>query len=772
MTACKSGNEAAVTNDGQKKEKTESVVLASDTTVLELKKKYGSEKEKSIMPLYNVAQDHEFIFEFNSDVRGAAESVKDIVSVHTDSKALPESRIIDNTWPEQRDGKTILPIQPGFGVMHTKTMSERSGDVWGGAPIYYIRINYDLDATVPTKLDKPLIIPFTVKSDVPVPNLNYEISPSGMFKLTWDKVEGAESYRVYERRIPSLDEINHPLSGAEEGYVGLDPTLIAEIKETEFNDFMDDGEGGLGISRFDDGVELVSYMNGSVEGEYYVTAVAGDKESGFSKAVETLPISNRIPTEMAEDLLYENHPTVHDLPKTTPIKYLDGSVVDRKIIYHTEGVTPAENYETSIKLTIEGTAFISYFDVGKITTEELASLGKSSVEETNGYVPPQNTTDYVPAPTVPTIIEADAVPSDSGAIVADQKNNTQKKVDEGNAAGVPVPKVVSDVPVNADSALEEYLALNLIAGEEAISLKAFPDAQNFETLTDVFRKVLYQNALILGVKEFGYDYGTLTLYVGYEYEQDKIVDMQQEIVEEAGSLVTTIFKSDMTDEDKHLALYQYLNDNTKYDDAALESAEKNNFESVGPEFNDSFNVYGIMVKKVGVCASYAATYKMLSDLAGLESIVVTGNMSGVPHAWNKVKLSNGWVHVDATNNETNSGIPFLLYGSSDETAESLNFYLDKDYWVDSGLAEFEAADGTKDYYTVNDLEVDSSVEMTAKVANLLKAAPEEPVVVRMTTELSDTELGDSLAAAFSEASITDLSNVEVGSLGTYLFISP
>ncbi|WP_054955655.1 transglutaminase domain-containing protein [Paenibacillus dakarensis] len=154
-------------------------------------------------------------------------------------------------------------------------------------------------------------------------------------------------------------------------------------------------------------------------------------------------------------------------------------------------------------------------------------------------------------------------------------------------------------------------------------------------------------------------------------------------------------------------LNYYLNDYTEYDYEALENAEKNHFRTVDKKYNDSFTAYGIMVNKVGVCESYAATYKLLSDLAGLDSIVVTGYLGSVPHAWNKVLLDGKWYNVDSTNNDANSGIPYLLYNSDDETAEDFEFSFNKNYWTDEGLQQFESNDNSLDYYTSKGLEVNS-----------------------------------------------------------------
>ncbi|RJX39105.1 transglutaminase domain-containing protein [Paenibacillus pinisoli] len=778
LTACKASEngESATAPESTKVVESE---VPSGATVLDLKKKYGSEQEKAIMPIYNVEQDKEFIFDFNFELSDADLSIKDLVSIHTDQKVLPESQIMATIWhnvkekmtrEELSDGKTSVSVKPFTATLATDTMRQ-STSVWGGAPIYYIRINYDMDATTATKLEKPLVIPFTVKSDLPVPTLQYEIDTTGRLLLSWNEVEGAESYRVYKRSRPTMDQFNLPQSSAEEGYIGPHPMAIAEVTETQFNDFMQDGDGGLQITEALDEINyFITAQNRLVQGEYYVTAVAGDKESGFSKPVDTVPLSKRLPTKMMDSIVYQKYATVKDLPETVDVKYIDGSIAPRRMHYWTEEVVIEGNGAALIKHTTDGTAFVGYVSVNSFTQEELDALSARTEKEANGYVPPSNTTDHVPDPTVPTIITDTPSADDEVSVVTAQKENTSRTVDEGNAQAVTVPAVVADVPVNADSALEEYLALGLIDGQEELSLKAFPEAQNFDTLTDVLQKVVFQNPMILGVKQYAYDYKSLTLFVAYEDDRETIARKQQEIVAEAAQLVASIFKEGMSEEEKHLALYEYLNDNTVYDDAALEEAEKNGFKTVDPKFNDSFTTYGIMVKKVGVCASYASTYKMLSDLAGLESVVVTGDMNGVPHAWNKAKIGGSWVHVDATNNATNSGIPFLLYGASDDTALALNFYLDEGYWLDHELDQFASTDNSMDYYVVKGLEVNSANTFASKVAELLQSGDDDLIVVRMTEALSDNELKDSLIKAFDQASVTDLSNVQIGSLGTYYMI--
>ncbi len=69
---------------------------------------------------------------------------------------------------------------------------------------------------------------------------------------------------------------------------------------------------------------------------------------------------------------------------------------------------------------------------------------------------------------------------------------------------------------------------------------------------------------------------------------------------------------------------------------------------------DNLNPYGLLVRGYGICLSYASTFQLLMDLAGVECITVIGASSGSSsdHAWNMVKLEGEWYCVDPTWNAT------------------------------------------------------------------------------------------------------------------------
>ncbi|MCF7757907.1 transglutaminase-like domain-containing protein [Paenibacillus xylanexedens] len=801
--------------------------VVEGSTILSLKQKYGSESEQAIMPMYNVAQDEEFTFKFKADLRKSSLRASDIISIHTDIKALKASDVY--AIPETNDNSvSIKPL--GWGVLSSDSMMNKDQSSWGGAPIYYIRLNYDPDAEKLTLLDKPIIIPFTVKSELPVPNLRYEIDKDRRFKLVWDKVEGATEYKIYKRSDLTNFDTNVPLTGAEDAFSNSLPLDIAVTTETSFNDFLRDGKGGLGTYN----EMITTTQNHGIRGEYYVTAIGGGKESNFSRGVPTAPLASQLPTALKEQLYREKLKNIEVLPQKTTVEYNDGSLARETIVYDTANVEISEFNETNIPFHIKGTALKSYVRVENVTQADLDRLAQQTVaESSNGLVEPKNDTPYVPAPDVPTIINNHDAPesateteeasasetsttestTDTGTsedatdplsteasddtsdnssdmaseeasneapapareaeednLVDEQKSNTQQNVEQGNQETVPQP-ATGDAMINADSALEEVLAKNMIAAQDKISLKAFPEAQNFTTLSDVVLKVMYQNPLILGVEGFEYNYGTLTLSIYYNESAGGIQKKQDEIIAKANEVVASIIKNGMNEDEKRKAIYDYLNDNAKYDDAALENAEQNNFKNVDPQFNDSFTTYGILVKGVGVCASYASVYKLLSDLSGLESIVVTGASSGVPHAWNKVKIGNEWFHVDATNNLTNSGIPYFLYNANDETAASQKTIADQDYWLDSELTMFNGESDANDYYVQNDLEVASINEYKTKAESELKKG-ENRVILRFASPVDSDELMTAAGEALAAVDEALLNTAQLATLGSYAILDP
>lgn len=112
-----------------------------------------------------------------------------------------------------------------------------------------------------------------------------------------------------------------------------------------------------------------------------------------------------------------------------------------------------------------------------------------------------------------------------------------------------------------------------------------------------------------------------------------------------------------------------------------------------------------LVEKATVCMGYAASFQLLMNRVGIETIVVSS--SG--HAWNEIKLDGNWYVVDVTWDDplTNSGSPAsgedsnksYLYFNISDTTLSNNDDEGKSHTKDSMWDSFSVPACPKDYDT-------------------------------------------------------------------------
>lgn len=258
----------------------------------------------------------------------------------------------------------------------------------------------------------------------------------------------------------------------------------------------------------------------------------------------------------------------------------------------------------------------------------------------------------------------------------------------------------TDVSVTANSALSEYIAIYMLNSAETIDLSMFSESINTDIVIDAFFEAQYQNPLVMGIQDAGYDSENRILYVLYDDSPEETATKREEVQTKAAEIVAEIITDDMTDLEKEIAINQYLCETVEYDNAALENAEQYDFKQVDDEFLDSFTPYGCLINGVGVCASYAGSFKILADVAGLESIVVTGYLDGnLPHAWNRVKIEDQWVSLDSTNNDNDVVKNVLMnvsdYGVDDVLVEDERFVLDEK------LSAYQCDTDDHEYYHYN-----------------------------------------------------------------------
>lgn len=765
------GQEQQSEQEQQREERAEQAVapITGNLTVADLKSRYNASITEIQGPgaLSKVSADEVFRIRFESKFSKNI-PLGDIISVHTDPAAQPQSKIDSPVKLEDYTyGPTTITVSPPlFGVLSSSYTYEAGEKQWGNASAYYIRINYDLESSSPLKLDKPLIIPFEVDTGVPVPELSYKIGKDGRLKLMWKPVPGAESYHIYNVFGNEKDgKENLPNAGPEQGYEGNYPILIGMESKTEFDDFGQNGNGGFFAS---DNEEIYS-QNGIVNGDYYVTAIIGDKESSFSNPVNTHALSGQLPKKIQDDdlerLLSLEH--AEDLPAAVQVEYIDGALTKRDILYDTSRLrAPREkDYGTRVYYRISGTALRGILYITDITEKKIGEL-----KDRQANLPPEELEAFRSSPVIGNSRVPD-IKSWEERHADDKRKEADKTNDKWDRQRVPDSDILNEMELNADSALEEYLARFMIDGQRKVPLRAFPETEDTELLYDTVNKVYFQNPMIMGVKNYRYSPFSETLHITYHDSQKTMKNKQFKTLKAARQIIASTLKAGMTEEEKRLALYNYLDENAVYDDDAYENSELHDFEYVDDEFIDAYTAYGVMVEKQGVCMSYAYAYKMLGDLAGIDNIIVTGTLDDVPHAWNKVKIGEEWLNVDATNGATNAGVPYYLYNANDAEAAKLNFHFDKDYMLDSELSNFKGKSNANDYYVVHGLEVKSLQEFKAKLVEGLQAG-DEWISLRLATDLDEDEVLDAISEVFYQYAPELAEDAEYYEVGNYVVVYP
>lgn len=356
-------------------------------------------------------------------------------------------------------------------------------------------------------------------------------------------------------------------------------------------------------------------------------------------------------------------------------------------------------------------------------------------------------------------------------LVEAQIESTRKQMKEAERQTV----AETEYLIFADSAEEEYLARAMVDCQTEIDISAFPKLQNTEYLLDVLMKVIYQNPYIISPSSFSYDNREQVLEIEYILSEREMRSRQEEIQNEAKEILGQITTERMSNEEIIMAIWDYFEQNTSYDNDALEAAEANDFH-LPPGFEDSFNAYGIMCNKVGVCQSYAYAFKILCEMSGVECVTLTGYLNKtLPHAWNAVELDDKWYWIDTTNNENSVGIPYWVYQTSSDFAESIDYVLDRDYALDSDLREVYKSDDKKDWYVQNGFFADNDADLVKAAADAYTEF-DEIVSIKCLYEVDvDQDFMSDLADALLDAGISknEILECRAGySYGYFIIIKP
>ena len=296
----------------------------------------------------------------------------------------------------------------------------------------------------------------------------------------------------------------------------------------------------------------------------------------------------------------------------------------------------------------------------------------------------------------------------------------------------------------------------MIAGQTNIDLSAFPRLQDTTNLVDVMYKVIFQNPYILSVNQMSYEPESKTLVIEYSLTGEEIAQRQKEISSAATSILSTCVREGMTEEEKIMAIWNKLEDDTSYDDEACKAGEESNFTNVDSKYADAFNTYGIMCKKKGVCQSYAMAYKLLLAETGINAKVLTGYLNKtLPHAWSIINVGGRWYWFDLTNNAKNSGLPYMLYEDSSKNAEALDYVLDDRYDIDSNLSWVVSDDGSRNFYNKNGLVAATPKDLPDKVVAARKLKRHGAYAVYVESGVTQNDLTQEIMTGIAQKLIAD-----------------
>lgn len=159
---------------------------------------------------------------------------------------------------------------------------------------------------------------------------------------------------------------------------------------------------------------------------------------------------------------------------------------------------------------------------------------------------------------------------------------------------------------------------------------SYYDSDVLERIKSISEKDDY---LARSISRFVYEKAGNKATIKITYKTTK--EQEQYVDAELTRIVSSIISPNMSEFDKITAINKYLIDRFEYDNSLK-----------------SNTAYTALTTGKATCQGYAmAAYKMF-NLIGIENRIVVGELDGVPHGWNLVKLNGKWYHLDVTNNDS------------------------------------------------------------------------------------------------------------------------
>ncbi|MFB2555863.1 transglutaminase domain-containing protein [Herbiconiux liangxiaofengii] len=562
---------------------------------------------------------------------------------------------------------------PDDGLPIMDEQDESYGDYkvsdWGLHEEYYLVNRIEKDGT---ERAKPLVTRFTVTSELAAPDVTFsDPGGDGTVNMSWTPIEGATEYLIIVSSDSTIEGGGESLVAEVEGTQWSSSTEVRDVVET--TPWVD--EQNVNLKAFDYRVGSEDWPSEDPDEVYDentkqsfdigVIATDGSHYSPY-KPYDLAQTSGALPYEVAFN-------ASRDLKKWGASGYIEG-------IENVQTVLPFTSIDGRTRTTvayIDPVGTVEYDDRWVVPLRgrgtllgEWVPITKRSTPDLAGAIAQFNAA-----------AEAAAPPTGMPRFSAYEP--------PADAESEPLSEAPpTDYPVYGSTELTKYIAQHMIAQTTSIDISAFVDVPGAPDPYDAAYEAEYQNPYVMNVNYVGLRDGGKTLLITYAIPTEEVKTLQASLKQRIDEVVGAVTTEDMTAAQKVTALNDWLVGNATYDDAAFAALQAD--PSTTPlGYESAWNATGTLLKGTGVCASYAYAFNALANAAGVQTVVVSGDvLSGGAHAWNKSLIDGSWLAVDTTWND-GGGDPatYLMIPDSGFTGDAER--VEGPYWmIDSSIPAY------------------------------------------------------------------------------------
>ncbi len=572
---------------------------------------------------------------------------------------------------------------------------------WSEFAAYWVKRSYDADGK---KLKLPEVTPVIPKYEKDRPQ-SIDVSfakgaTDGSVKVTWVAPEGADKNTEYLilKSGPTMFSATEnegwrtDIIGKVTGETSYDSSDHQEFNSTQ----------NAGFNLFsNNSADWEQYgPEGSANGQLNATnariSVVAKQGKVYSPSAPAAPDSGvrSLPLEIAEWQIREtrdetqkwNTGDLTDLETWIPVTTLDGATRSMQIQIDPDSLNPdivIQNYGPDGGFVYPDGVGMTATILGTTLTEKYASYVPAGMSKADWM---QQLKTHIANFNARSISEQ----AKTGAVLtsvedADRSIDVEKY--RAMTAATKTPKV--DFPVFGTHPMVKHIAANMYEGEPAIDVSKWRDEPGAPTPYAAYREAMTQNPLLnYGTPVVSYD--GQKIYIDYIFDQTDREAAMQLSYDKAKEVAASV--EGKSDEEKAKEINQWVIDNTEYDYDSLAELVGDKFFAtidhplgrIDPDSEyTAWSPIGVFRDGTAVCMGYAQAYTLIAREAGLDSVIVLGDVTdGGGHAWNRVNIDGTWKSLDPTWNDSDtSPNKYLLINESDYVDSATRTTEPTDNWI-------------------------------------------------------------------------------------------